>query len=157
MTSEPAPGHAFVWAWLPGAVEPVVAGRLDAVGDLLSFSYAQSYLGRADAVPLYLPELPLRRGRIDPLGNLTAPGVIEDAGPDAWGQRVVMRHLMDSGSDGADPAEVGRSPTCSSRGRIGSGRSTSNARPTSTSPATRAARRLRSWPRRPSGSSAGCR
>src|SRR5690606_32111745 len=102
------PGHAFVWAWLPGAVEPVVAGRLDAVGDLLSFSYAQSYLGRADAVPLYLPELPLRRGRIDPLGNLTAPGVIEDAGPDAWGQRVVMRHLMDSGSDGADPAEVGR-------------------------------------------------
>lgn len=108
MTSEPAPGHAFVWAWLPGAVEPVVAGRLDAVGDLLSFSYAQSYLGRADAVPLYLPELPLRRGRIDPLGNLTAPGVIEDAGPDAWGQRVVMRHLMDSGSDGADPAEVGR-------------------------------------------------
>jgi serine/threonine-protein kinase HipA len=34
MTSEPR--EAFVWIWLPGAAEPVVAGRLDRVGDLVA-------------------------------------------------------------------------------------------------------------------------
>lgn len=108
MTSEARVERAYVWAWLPGEVEPVVAGQVKAVGDLLVFNYGQSYLDREDAVPLYLPELPLRRGRIDPRGNLTAPGVIEDAAPDAWGQRVVMRHLLGTASAEADPAELDR-------------------------------------------------
>jgi serine/threonine-protein kinase HipA len=56
------PGEAYVWVWLPGASTPVVAGRLEAVGDLLNFNYGQSYLGRDDAVPLYLPE-PTRSAR----------------------------------------------------------------------------------------------
>ena len=38
------PQHAFVWVWLPGATEPVVAGRLDVVGDQLAFTYGRSYL-----------------------------------------------------------------------------------------------------------------
>lgn len=59
-------------------------------------------------MPLYLPELPLRRGRIDPEGNLTAAGVIEDAGPDAWGQRVVIRHLLGATADQTDPTELSR-------------------------------------------------
>lgn len=44
-TSEP-PGEAFVWTWLPGASDPVVAGRLEIVGDLVSFVYGRSYLAR---------------------------------------------------------------------------------------------------------------
>ncbi len=108
MSSEERADRAYVWTWLPEATEPVVAGQIATVGDLLTFNYGQSYLAREDAVPLYLPELPLRRGRIDPLGNLTAPGAIDDAGPDAWGQRVVMRHVIGEAAGRADPAELSR-------------------------------------------------
>jgi serine/threonine-protein kinase HipA len=106
MSSEHTPNRAYVWTWLPGSTEPVVAGRLDAVGDLIAFVYGRSYLEREDAVPLYLPELPLQRGRIEPRGELSVAGVIDDAGPDAWGQRVVMRHLLGRVSDDSDPADL---------------------------------------------------
>lgn len=89
MTSDPA--EAFVWAWLPGASEPVAAGRLETSGEIIYFTYGRSYLDRPGARPLYLPELPLRRGRIRPLGGLTVAGSIRDAGPDAWGQRVILQ------------------------------------------------------------------
>jgi serine/threonine-protein kinase HipA len=88
MISEPT--EAFVWAWLPGATEPVPAGRLETSGEIVYFIYGRSYLGRPDAIPLYAPELPLRRGRIRPLAGLTVAGCIRDAGPDAWGQRVIL-------------------------------------------------------------------
>jgi len=100
------PTEAFVWAWLPGATEPVVAGRLQATGDLIEFNYGRSYLDRDDAIALYLPELPLRRGIIDPLDGLRMAGCIADAGPDAWGQRIVMQHLLGAGAGGADPAQL---------------------------------------------------
>jgi serine/threonine-protein kinase HipA len=108
MSSEQRTERAYVWTWLPEAAEPVVAGQLTTVGDLLTFNYGQSYLARGDAVPLYLPELPLREGRIDPLPNLTVAGAIDDAGPDAWGQRVVMRHVTGETPDRAGPAELSR-------------------------------------------------
>lgn len=85
---------AYVWAWLPGAVEPVVAGRLDAVGDLTTFTYGRSYLERPDRIPLYLPELPLGVDIIDPPAGMRVAGCIADAGPDSWGQRVIVRHLF---------------------------------------------------------------
>jgi serine/threonine-protein kinase HipA len=89
MTSDPT--EAFVWAWLPGASEPVAAGRLETSGEIVYFTYGRSYLDRFDAIPLYLPELPLRQGRIRPLAGLTVAGCICDAGPDAWGQRVILQ------------------------------------------------------------------
>ena len=88
MTSEPT--EAFVWAWLPGASEPVVAGRLETSGEIVYFTYGRSYLDRFGAIPLYLPELPLRRGRIRPPDGLTVAGCIRDSGPDAWGHRVIL-------------------------------------------------------------------
>lgn len=112
MTSETgAPREAFVWVWLPDATEPVVAGRLDDLGRLggpdgiVTFTYGRSYLDRPDAIALYLPELPLRRGSIRPGPGLQVAGCINDAGPDAWGQRVILaRHLghLDRSSDTAD-------------------------------------------------------
>jgi serine/threonine-protein kinase HipA len=113
MTSEPQ--QAFVWIWLPGAIDPTVAGRLDVEGPIVTFTYGRSYLAREDRVALYLPELPLRRGPISPLVGDIA-GCIADAAPDAWGQRVIlnrqsgrpdgettdlgpMTYLMESGSD----------------------------------------------------------
>jgi serine/threonine-protein kinase HipA len=105
MTSEPA--EAFVWTWLPGMEKPVVAGRIESAGGIVSFNYGRSYLGRSDAIPLYLPELPLRPGTIEPLGGLTIAGCIKDAEPDAWGQRVITQHLLGAGTKGQDPATLG--------------------------------------------------
>ncbi len=87
---------AYVWAWLPGATSPIPAGKLEehAGSRLLTFAYGQSYLGREDARALHAPELPLRRGRQAPPAGLDVAGVIRDAGPDAWGQRVIMRGLL---------------------------------------------------------------
>lgn len=46
MTSEATsePGQAYVWAWLPGAEDPVVAGVLRPIGDRIGFTYGRSYL-----------------------------------------------------------------------------------------------------------------
>jgi len=55
MTSE-----LSVWVWLPGAIELVVVGKLVAQEDRLLFVYGRSYRSRTDAIPLYLPELPLQ-------------------------------------------------------------------------------------------------
>jgi serine/threonine-protein kinase HipA len=113
MTSEPQ--RAFVWVWLPGESEPVVAGRLDEDGALITFTYGQSYLAREDRIALYLPELPLGRGPISPLVGEVA-GCIADAAPDSWGRRVILNrrvgqnarettdlslltYLLESGSD----------------------------------------------------------
>ena len=49
-----------MWTWLPGTEEPVVAGRIEVAGEIVRFNYGQSYLRRPEAIPLYLPELPLR-------------------------------------------------------------------------------------------------
>jgi serine/threonine-protein kinase HipA len=105
MTSN-APDEAFVWIWLPGATEPVVAGRLAPVGGIIEFNYGRSYLERTGAIPIYLPELPLRHGAIAPLGGLRIAGCIDDAGPDAWGQRVIMQHVLGTGTTDVDPAEL---------------------------------------------------
>jgi serine/threonine-protein kinase HipA len=105
MTSEP--NELFVWVWLPEAEEPIVAGRLEQVGDVINFNYGRSYLGRDAAIPLYLPELPLRAGAISPLGGLTLAGCIRDAGPDAWGQRVIMQHVLGRGTEKKDSAVLG--------------------------------------------------
>ncbi len=97
MTSEPGP--VFVWAWAPGATEPVVAGRLDPQGSVFTFTYGQSYLACEDSISLYLPELPLRRGPIAPLAGEVA-GCVADAAPDAWGQRVILNAQIGRGAEG---------------------------------------------------------
>jgi serine/threonine-protein kinase HipA len=105
MTSDP-PREAFVWVWLPGVAKPVVAGRLEVVGDLIDFNYGRSYLAREGAIPLCEPELPLEPGRIPPPPGMEIAGCIADAGPDAWGQRVVMNRLLGEAGRGADPSDL---------------------------------------------------
>jgi serine/threonine-protein kinase HipA len=91
--------EAYVWAWLPGQVEPVVAGRLYRAGERFAFHYGRSYLERDDALALYLPELPLQRGEMMPLPGLSLPGCLRDSAPDAWGRRVILNRLY--GGNGA--------------------------------------------------------
>lgn len=89
----PPATEAFVWIWLPGALEPVIAGRIELDGGVYAFNYGRSYLERADAIPIYAPELPLHRGRIAPNAPLDMAGCLRDGAPDAWGRRVIINRL----------------------------------------------------------------
>lgn len=130
MTSDSHHKEAFVWTWLNGETEPVVAGRLSYDGDLIQFNYGKSYLEREKAIALYGPELPLKAGHL-PLGKgLSMPGCIRDGSPDAWGRRVIINRrlglkgwnldtglldeltfLLESGSDRIGALDFQLSPT----------------------------------------------
>lgn len=102
MTSD----RVYVWTWLPDRDAPVVAGALDPVGDRLHLVYGRSYLERPDAVPLYLPELPLRPGDQPPPDGMDLAGCLADGAPDAWGRRVILRRLYAGGSRNLDTATL---------------------------------------------------
>jgi serine/threonine-protein kinase HipA len=93
--------------WLPGSIEPVVAGLLSKKGQQLVFNYGRSYLERQDAIPLYEPELPLRSGALPVFAGLNMPGCIRDASPDAWGRRVLInRKLGTQRGQRGDPRQM---------------------------------------------------
>ena len=125
---------AFVWIWLPGETEPVVAGRLEADNGNIMFNYGKSYLervgGSKPAIAIYEPELPLRAGLLPLPEGLVMPGCIRDAAPDAWGRRVIINkrlglkgassdtvdldeltYLLASGSDRIGALDFQQSPT----------------------------------------------
>lgn len=106
MTSKgAAPKEAFVWIWLPKAVQPVVAGRIAVDGKIHLFNYGQSYLDRKGAIAIYDPELPLRRGAIEPVGALTMASCLRDGAPDAWGRRVIINRITGLKGDAAKDVE----------------------------------------------------
>ena len=82
--------EVYVWIWLPGETEPVVAGKLTPQGPTYLFNYGKSYLQRDNAIAIYDTELPLRQGLISLLPGLNIPGCLRDAAPDAWGRRVIL-------------------------------------------------------------------
>jgi len=110
MISEPVSsqgyGEAFVWIWLPGQVESVVAGKLVNDAGRLIFNYGKSYLQRANAIPIYVPELPLQVGVLPLSGGLSMPNCIRDASPDAWGRRVLINRLLGLKGAGSDTARL---------------------------------------------------
>ena len=106
MTSNEAYTEAFVWVWLPGETEPVVAGRLSRDGRNLVFNYGKSYLARENAIPLYEPELPLQQGVLALLKGLSMPNCIRDAAPDAWGRRVIINKKLGLKGREANSAEL---------------------------------------------------
>ena len=126
----PTYDEAYVWVWLPGATEPVIAGRLYARDGIVSFNYGRSFRELRGAIPLYLPELPLQAGELPLLAGLNMPGCIRDAAPDAWGRRVILNRkfgvkgdevakldlseltfLLESGSDRIGALDFQFSPT----------------------------------------------
>lgn len=105
MTSDNGDKEAYVWIWLPEALDPIVAGKLEADGQgNIQFNYGRSYLERVNANPraisIYEPELPLQRGVLPLLNGLTMPNCIRDAAPDAWGRRVILNKKL--GGKGRD-------------------------------------------------------
>ena len=135
MTSDNGDKEAYVWIWLPEALDPIVAGKLETDGQgNIQFNYGRSYLERINANPpaiaIYEPELPLQRGVLPLPNGLTMPGSIRDAAPDAWGRRVILNkklggkgrdtdttllselsYLLESGSDRIGALDFQRSPS----------------------------------------------
>ncbi len=102
--SKPPYSQAFVWIWLPGETEPVVAGKLSLDGQNLLFNYGKSYLERDNALAIYEAELPLKSGAQGLLAGLSMPNCIRDAAPDAWGRRVLINRLL--GLKGTDTTQL---------------------------------------------------
>ena len=130
MISDERYTEAFVWIWLPGETEPVVAGRLTTEDERLIFNYGKSYLARGNAISIYDPELPLGPGALPLLPGMSMPSCIRDGSPDAWGRRVPINrrlglkgvkansaqldeltYLLESGSDRIGALDFQRSPT----------------------------------------------
>jgi len=106
MTSKADATKAFVWTWLPGETDPVVAGRLDQDGARLLFTYGASYRRRKNAISLYEPELPLQEGAIPPIAGLPMASCIRDGSPDAWGRRVIINRLTGRKPDAPGLPEI---------------------------------------------------
>lgn len=103
MTSKKRYQEVYVWVWLPGEVEPVVAGRLARDGKNLVFNYGRSYLARSNKLAIYTPELPLQSGVLPLLTGLQIPSCLRDASPDAWGRRVLMhKYALDKNASDLD-------------------------------------------------------
>lgn len=98
--------ESYVWIWLPGATEPVVAGKLEQDGKNLVFAYGRTYLERKNAISLYDPELPLQSGALPLLNGLSIPNCIRDAAPDAWGRRVIINRITGLKGNEADAVSI---------------------------------------------------
>ena len=106
MTSNTVYREAYVWIWLPGAADPVVAGLLTRVDNRLAFNYGRSYLARRNAISIYEPELPLKAGALPLMPGLSMPS--------SYPRRIARRlgpprhHQPHAGTEGKDidPAEL---------------------------------------------------
>jgi serine/threonine-protein kinase HipA len=101
MTSE---REAYVYIQLPGTLETVPAAllRVQTLPDGMQigrFRYGDRYLQRQQAVALDPFQLPLAKQVFEFTQLKGIPGAVRDAGPDAWGRRVIEHKLERSAAD----------------------------------------------------------
>ena len=108
MPSDGTYREAFVWVWLPGAAEPLVAGKLTPADGRLLFNYGRSYLARDDAIPIYAPELPLRSGLLPLPGGLSMPGCMAVAHVTAWHRKKMPASATPPAAARTRPRPVSR-------------------------------------------------
>jgi serine/threonine-protein kinase HipA len=101
MTSE---REAYVYIQLPGTLETVPAAllRVQTLPDgtqIGRFRYGDRYLQRQEAVALDPFHLPLAKEVFEFTQLKGIPGAVRDAGPDAWGRRVIEHKLERSAAD----------------------------------------------------------
>ena len=99
MTSE---GEAYVYIQLPGTLDTVPAAllRVQTLPDgtqIGRFRYGDRYLQRQEAVALDPFQLPLDKIVYEFTQLKGIPGAVRDAGPDAWGRRVI-EHKLERGA-----------------------------------------------------------
>ncbi len=95
MTSE---RKAYVYIQLPGTLDPVPAAllKVQTLPDgtqIGRFRYGDRYLQRAEALALDPYRLPLDTAVHEFTQLKGIPGAVRDAGPDAWGRRVIEHKL----------------------------------------------------------------
>ena len=94
---KPATQPLWVWVYLPGQIDPVLCGRYDRreneAGVVGAFTYGQSYLARADRLPIDPIALPLEAKRYETTALSGWFSVLLDAGPDAWGRCLIDRAI----------------------------------------------------------------
>lgn len=101
MTSE---REVYVYIQLPGTLETVPAAllRVQALPDgtqIGRFRYGDRYLQRQQAVALDPFQLPLSKKVFEFTQLKGIPSSVRDAGPDAWGRRVIEHKLERSAAD----------------------------------------------------------
>ena len=101
MTSE---RQAYVYVQLPGTLDTVPAALLKVEklrdGTFVGrFRYGNRYLQRKDAVEFDPFQLPLGDTVCEFTKLKGIPGAVRDAGPDAWGRRVIEHKLQRSPGD----------------------------------------------------------
>jgi len=101
MTSE---REAYVYIQLPGTLETVPAAllRVQTLSDgrqIGRFRYGDRYLQRQEVVALDPFQLPLAKEVFEFTQLKGIPGAVRDAGPDAWGRRVIEHKLERSAAD----------------------------------------------------------
>lgn len=101
MTSE---RKAYVYIQLPGTLETVPAAllRVQTLPDgtqIGRFRYGERYLLRKEAIALDPFQLPLAKKVFEFTQLKGIPGAVRDAGPDAWGRRVIEHKLECSAID----------------------------------------------------------
>jgi serine/threonine-protein kinase HipA len=101
MTSE---REAYVYIQLPGSLGTVPAAllRVQTLPDgtqVGRFRYGDRYLKRPEAVALDPFRLPLANQVVEFTQLKGIPGAVRDAGPDAWGRRVIEHKLERSPAD----------------------------------------------------------
>lgn len=101
MTSE---REAYIYIQLPGTLETVTAAllRVQTLPDgtqIGRFRYGDRYLQRQEAVALDPFQLPLAKKVFEFTQLKGIPGAVRDAGPDAWGRRVIEHKLERSAVD----------------------------------------------------------
>ncbi|MCW5323006.1 type II toxin-antitoxin system HipA family toxin [Verminephrobacter aporrectodeae subsp. tuberculatae] len=101
MTSE---REAYVYVQLPGTLETVPAAllRVQTLPDgtqIGRFRYGDRYLQRREAIALDPFQLPLAKEVFAFTQLKGIPGAVRDAGPDAWGRRVIEHRLERSVAD----------------------------------------------------------
>ncbi len=93
ISEEPGGEPLWVWIYLPDQTEPVLCGRFErrptAAGMLGAFTYGQSYLQRSNGLPIDPITLPLGAKRYETTALDGWFSVLLDAGPDAWGRRLI--------------------------------------------------------------------
>ena len=101
MTSE---REAYIHIQLSGTLETVTAAllRVQTLPDgtqIGRFRYGDRYLQRQEAVALDPFQLPLAKKVFEFTQLKGIPGAVRDAGPDAWGRRVIEHKLERSAAD----------------------------------------------------------
>ncbi len=93
----------YVYVYLPGAIDPVLAGKMTSVGDRVTnqkkalFKYAESYFLRPNRIEIDPLRLPFKQSadhiyETDEKDGQEAFSVLYDSIPDAWGRARMLKH-----------------------------------------------------------------